>query len=48
MRVLLWIVCCVFDEFLEVVTRHADHGDALLTGYPGTRLATRPRGQHAW
>ena len=44
MRVLRWIVCCVFEGFLEVVVRHADHGDTfhgdtLITGYPGTRPA---------
>ena len=26
-----------FEGFMEVLIRHADHGDSLLTGYPGTR-----------
>ena len=37
MRVLRWIVCSVFEGFLEVIVRHADHGDTLLNGYPRTR-----------
>ena len=37
MRVWRWIVRCVFEGFLEAIVRHADHGDTLLTGYPGTR-----------
>ena len=37
MRVLRRIVCCVFGGFLEVIAKHADHGDTLLNGYPGTR-----------
>ena len=32
------IVCCVFEGFLEIIVRHADHGDTLLNGYPGTRV----------
>ena len=36
-RVLRWIVCCVFEGFLEVIVRHAHHGDTLLNGYPGSR-----------
>ena len=28
------MVCCVFEGFLEVIARHADHGDTLLNGYP--------------
>ena len=36
-RVLRWIVCCVFEGFLEVIVRHADHGDTLVKGYPGTQ-----------
>ena len=27
----------MFDGFLEVIVRHADHGDTLLNGYPGSR-----------
>ena len=27
----------MFERFLEVTARHADHEDTLLTGYPGTR-----------
>ena len=42
MRVLRWIVCCVFEGFLEVIVRHADHGDTLLTGYPVTRWRLVP------
>ena len=38
MRVSRWIVCCVIEEFAEVIVRHADHGDTLLTRYPGTRV----------
>ena len=38
MRVLCWIVCCVFEGLLEVIVRHADYGKTLLNGYPGTRL----------
>ena len=26
----------MFEGFLEVVVRHADHGDTLLNGYSGT------------
>ena len=40
------IVCCVFEGFLEVIVRHADHGDTLLTGYPSgktRRVLTRTR-----
>ena len=46
MRVLCWIVCCVFEGFLEVVVGHGDHGDTLLVyGYPfgtGTRVPEYP------
>ena len=37
MRILRWIVFCVFEGFLEVIVRHAHHGDTLLNGYLGTR-----------
>ena len=36
MRVWRWIVRCVFEGFLEVIVRHADHGDTLLNEYSGT------------
>lgn len=36
-RVLRWIVFCVFEGFLEVAVRHPDHGDTLLSGYLDTR-----------
>ena len=42
MRVLRWIVCCVFEGFLEVIVRHADHGDTLMNGYPRTRVKQVP------
>ena len=35
MRVLRWIVCCVFEGLLEDIVRHDDHGDTFLSGYPG-------------
>ena len=46
-RVLRWIVCCMFEGFLRVVVRHADHGDTLLNGYrvpgyPGTQVERVP------
>ena len=28
----------MFEGFLEIIVRHADHGDTLLNGYPGTRV----------
>ena len=28
----------MFEGFLEVIARHADHGDNSLNGYPGTRI----------
>ena len=37
MPVLRWIVRCVFEGFLEVIVRHADHGDTLLNGYPARK-----------
>ena len=40
-RVLRWVVCCVFEGFLEVIVRAADHGDTLLTGYPAAGYPTR-------
>ena len=30
-RILRCIFCCVFEGFLDVIVRHADHGDMLLS-----------------
>ena len=46
-RVLRWVVCCVFEGFLEVIVRAADHGDTLFTGHPGTRVPGYPAGYPA-
>ena len=37
-RVLHWIVCCVFKGLPDVFVRHDENGDALLNGYPGTQV----------
>ena len=29
----------MFVGFLKVIVRHADHGDTLLAGYPGTPVS---------
>ena len=29
----------MFEGFLEVIVRHADHGDTFLNAYPGTRIS---------
>ena len=36
-----WIVCCVFEGFLKVIVRHADHGGTLINWYPGTLVPVR-------
>ena len=40
LRVLSWIVCSLFEGFLQVLSgmlTDAYHGDTLLNGYPGNR-----------
>ena len=31
-------ICCEFEEFPEVIVRHADCGPTLLDEYPGIRV----------